>query len=57
MGGTNTGAPARLGLCTRVEEPTGDKTGALERRLGGTGGVSLGGKSSFYVLLNCKRTL
>ena len=35
--------------CTRVEEPTGDKTGGLERRQGGMGGVSLGDKSSFLM--------
>ena len=35
--------------CTRVEEPTGDKTGGLERRQGGMGGVSLGDKTSFFM--------
>ena len=34
--------PHVSGSCTRVEEPTGDKTGGLERRQGGMGGVSLG---------------
>ena len=42
--------PHVLGSCTRVEEPTGDKTGGLERRQGGMGGVSLGDKSSFLMM-------
>ena len=41
--------PHVSGSCTRVEEPTGDKTGGLERRQGGMGGVSLGDKSSFLM--------
>ena len=41
--------PHVSGSCTRVEEPTGDKTGGLERRQGGMGGVSLGDKSSFFM--------
>ena len=47
MGGTNIDAPTRLGFLHAVEEPTGDKTGGLERRQGGMGGVPLGDKSSF----------
>ena len=47
--------PHVTGSCTRVEEPTGDQTGGLERRQGGMGGVSLGDKSAFFnVLLGCK---
>ena len=38
--------PHVSGSCTRVEEPTGDKTGGLERRQGGMGGIS---KSSFLM--------
>ena len=41
--------PHVSGSCTRVEEPTGDKTGGLEGRQGGMGGVSLGDKSSFFM--------
>ena len=41
--------PHVSGSCTRVEEPIGDKTGGLERRQGGMGGVSLGDKSSFLM--------
>ena len=41
--------PHVSGSCTRVEEPTGDKNGGLERRQGGMGGVSLGDKSSFFM--------
>ena len=36
------------GSCTRLEEPTGDKTGGFERRQEGMAGVSLGDKSSFF---------
>ena len=49
--------PHVSGSCTRVEEPTGDKTGGLERRQGGMGGVSLGDKSSLLVFIGMKRTL
>ena len=38
--------PHVSGSCTRVEEPTGDKTGGLGRRQGGMDGVPLGDKSS-----------
>ena len=41
--------PHVSGSCTRVEEPTGDKTGVLERRQAGMGGVSFGDKSSFLM--------
>ena len=41
--------PHVSGSCTRVEEPTGDKAGGLERRQGGMDGVSLGDKSSFFM--------
>ena len=41
--------PHVSGSCTRVEEPTGDKTGVLERRQAGIRGVSLGDKSSFFM--------
>ena len=41
--------PQVSGSCTRVGEPTGDKTGGLERRQGGMGGVSLGDKFFFLM--------
>ena len=49
--------PHVSGSCTRVEEPTGDKTGGLERRQGWMGGVSLGDKSSFFMLYWDERDL
>ena len=65
VGVPSTGRPPVSNSCTQEEELTGDKPTHLlililiinKRRQGGKGGVSLGDKSSFKVLLSWKEQL